>query len=337
MDQVWEQSWEVGLAFITWLQTTYPQFEGFFLFITNFGNEEFYLLLFPLIFWCINKELGKRVGYVFLFTVFLNAIFKQAFRGPRPFWVDPEVGLDPREEGYGVPSGHTQNATVIYFFLAAWFSKYWMWAGAAFIVFLMALSRIYLGAHFIHDTIFGFLFGVLTLVGYGIWVRRFGNNFDKRILGQRLMILALIPIIMGVIFIVVRLLIGPPDMDVPWAARIPTAERSSIDAAATSFALLMGFGIGYLFEGSRIRFRADGEIWKRAVRYLLGLLVTFALWAGLDQIFPEDPLYLEVIFRIIRYFIVIIWISYYAPWLFVKLRLTESDPEPEINISMRKK
>jgi bacteriorhodopsin len=72
------------------------------------------------------------------------------------------------------------------------------------------------------------------------------------------------------------------------------------------------------------------------VRYLLGIVVTFALWAGLDQIFPEDPLYLALFFRIVRYFIVILWISYFAPWLFVKLRLADTDPAPGINISMRK-
>jgi membrane-associated phospholipid phosphatase len=336
MEQVWEQTWEVGLIFITWLQTTYPQYEGFFLFITNLGLEQFYLILFPLIFWCINKTLGKQIGYVFLFTVFLNAIFKQAFRGPRPFWIDPEVGLDTRETGYGVPSGHTQNATVIYFFLAAWIAKYWMWGLATFIVFLMAISRIYLGAHFIHDTIFGFLLGALTLVGYAIWVRQYGDQFGKRILGQRLLLLALVPLIMGIVFILIRLILGAPDMDVPWASYIPAAERSSIEAAATSFALLLGFGVGLVFEGSRIRFRADGVVWKRVVRYLLGIVVTFALWAGLDQIFPEDPLYLALFFRIVRYFIVILWISYFAPWLFVKLRLADTDPAPGINISMRK-
>ncbi len=337
MEQVWEESWEIGIAFITWLQTTYPQLEGFFLLITNLGIEQFYLLLFPLIYWSLNKSLGKKIGYVFLFTVFLNTIFKQAFRGPRPFWIDPEVGLDTRETGYGIPSGHTQNATVIYFFLAAWFARNWMWAGAVILVFLIGLSRIYLGAHFIHDTIAGFLLGALTLVAYGILARRYGEQFGSRIMGQRLLLLALIPVVMAIIFILVRLFIGEPDMSVSYASYIPMAEESSIDAAATSFATLLGFGIGFIFEGSRIRFRADGVIWKRVVRYLIGIAITLALWQGLDILFPEEPLSVEVFFRIIRYLVVIIWIAYYAPWFFVRLGLASSDPAPEINLSMRKK
>lgn len=336
MEQVWEESWEIGIAFIAWLQTTYPQLEGFFLFITNLGTEQFYLIFFPLLFWCINKTLGKRIGYIFLFTVLLNTIFKQAFRGPRPFWIDPEIGLDDRELGYGIPSGHTQNATVIYFFLAAWISRYWMWAFAVIIVFLMALSRIYLGAHFIHDTIFGFLLGAVTLIGFGIWFRRYGEQFGKRILGQRLLLISLVPLILIAIFILLRLIIGEPDMNVPWSAKIPAAEESSIVTAASTFILLLGFGIGIVFEGSRIRFRADGVLWKRVARYFLGILLTFALWEGLGSIFPREPLSWALIRGIIRSLIAIIWISYYAPWLFVKLRLADADPKPEITISMRK-
>ncbi len=336
MDQTWQQVWDVGLAFITWWQTTYPQLEGFFLYITNLGQEEFYLALFPLIFWCIHKPLGKQVGYIFLLTLVLNAIGKQTFRGPRPFWVDADIGLDAREEGYGVPSGHTQNATVLYLFLAAWIRRYWFWAFAVTLVFLMAMSRIYLGAHFIHDTLGGFLLGILTLMGFALWQGRYGGDFSKRILGQRLLAAILVPVILGVLFILVRWIIGPPNTVVPWAQHIPNAERSSLDAAAQAFGLLLGFGIGIVLEGSRVRFLASGPLWKRAIRYVLGIVILVAIWAGLKQVFPEEPLWLAVPLRILRYFLTVFWAAYAAPWLFVRLRLAQAEPEPAIDLSLRK-
>ncbi|MCL4264588.1 MAG: phosphatase PAP2 family protein [Anaerolineae bacterium] len=335
MDQTWQQAWDMGLVFIAWLQTTYPQLEGFFFFVTDLGREEFYLLVFPLIFWCVNKQLGKQLGYLFLFTVFVNAVFKQAFRGPRPFWLDAAVGLDIREEGYGIPSGHTQNATIFYLFLAAWVSRYWFWGLAFLMVFLMGLSRIYLGAHFIHDTIGGFLLAAITLVGFVVVNRRWGVGFNKRILGQRLLVVMLIPLVMGLSFIAIRLLLGAPDTAVPWASYIPDAERSSIDAAAQAFGLLLGFGVGIVLESSRVRFRADGIWWKRVVRYVIGIVVLVAIWAGLRQVFPDEPLAVALPLRIVRYFLVVIWAAYYAPWLFVKLRLAEADPVPAIDVSMR--
>ena len=102
-----------------YLQTTFPQLEGFFVFISTLGLEEFYLALFPLIYWCIHKTMGKIFAYVFLLANALNPLFKYAFRGPRPFWFDPSLGLW-EETSYGVPSGHVQLATVTYLFLAIW-------------------------------------------------------------------------------------------------------------------------------------------------------------------------------------------------------------------------
>jgi membrane-associated phospholipid phosphatase len=335
MEEAWQQAWEAGLVFITWLQTTYPQLEGFFLFVTDLGREEFYLALFPLIYWCLHKSLGRQLGYLFLFTLFVNAFFKQAFRGPRPFWIDAAVGLDTREEGYGIPSGHTQNATVLYFFLAAWLGRAWFWIFAIFMVFLMGLSRIYLGAHFITDVFAGFLLAVLTLVGFAAGQRRYGFGFNRRILGQRLLMVIVVPMVLAAVFITTRLLLGPPDTAVPWASHIPAAEFSSIEAAATAFGLLLGFGIGIVLEGSRVRFRVEGAAWKRALRYIIGLVVLIAIWAGLKQVFPEDPLWLAVPLRILRYFLTTLWAAFYAPWLFVKLRLAEAEPEPQMDLSLR--
>ncbi len=329
-----EATYQFGLEFITWLQTTFPQLVGFFRFITDLGLEEFYLAVFPMIYWCINKELGKYLGALFLVTVMLNGIFKQTFRQPRPFWIDENIALDTREEGYGLPSGHVMNATVFYFFLAAWVRKKWAWAVAAVLLFLMALSRVYLGTHFVQDVIVGFLISGTLLLMYLFWNRRYGVRFRKRILGQRLLAAVMVPVALGIVYAVILLIIGQPDMSLPWAEHIPAAERSAIDAVAQAFGLLLGFGIAVVFEGSRVRFRADGPVWKRVVRYVVGLVVVLAIWRGLGILFPRDPVAVGVPLRILRYFLLTLWIGYYAPWLFVKLRLANADPEPEISLKM---
>ncbi len=329
-----ESTYQLGLEVITWLQTNFPQLEATFRLITDLGREEFYLAMFPFIYWCVNKELGKYLGTLFLVTVMLNGMFKHAFRQPRPFWIDDNIALDTREEGYGVPSGHMMFATVFYFFLAGWVRKTWVWVGAVILVFLIGLSRIYLGTHFVQDAVAGFVISATLLLLYLVWERRYSPGFRKRILGQRLLISVMVPIALGIIYIVIRLIIGEPDMSVPWAEYIPTAERISIDAIAQPFGSLLGFGIAIILEGSRIRFRADGPIWKRIVRYVVGMVIVIALWRGLSIIFPREPLVVGIPLRIVRYFLLTVWIGYYAPWLFVKLRLADADPEPEISLKM---
>ena len=199
-------------------------------------------------------------------------------------------------------------------------------------IFLMGISRIYLGSHFPHDVVVGFVISVLVLLGYVAWHRYYGKGFEKRILGQKLLLVILVPVIYVTVFEIVHLVIGEPNMDVAWAPYIPEAELAAFEAVATAVGMLLGAGIGLVFESSRIRFRVDGKIWVRVVRYIVGIGVTLLLWAGLKAVFPAEPLWLAMILRVLRYFLVALWITYYAPWVFVKTKLAESDPPPGIDL-----
>jgi hypothetical protein len=238
------------------------------------------------------------------------------------------------ETSYGVPSGHVQLATVTYLFLAGWIRRWWAWVMAFVMIFLMALSRIYLGSHFPHDVIVGFIIAVLVLFGFVAWQQTYAKGFEKRILGQKLMVAIMVPVVYGLIFGAVALLIGEPDMSVSWSLYIPLAELSAWESAATAVGMLLGTGIGFIFEGSRIRFRVEGAILLRVVRYGVGIAVTLLLWAGLKAILPAEPLWLGMILRVLRYFVVALWITYYAPWAFIKLKLAEADPDPGIDLKI---
>ena len=322
-----------SLEFINWLQETYPQLESFFLLISSLGTTEFYLAALPLIYWTIDKRLGKLLGMILFISGSMNTTFKQIFRGPRPFWLDPSLGL-LETEGYGIPSGHTQNSTALFLLVAGWIRKGWAWFLALLLILLMGLSRIYLGDHFISDVIAGFLLGLIILLAIFLWRRYFAKSFSKRILGQRLLFVILITLILASVYVAVMLLIGSPDLSVPWAAYIPEAELTTITDMAMTVGALLGFSIGITLESVRVRFRADGPLGKRVARYVLGIVITLIIWQGLDILFPEEPLWLAIPLRIFRYALVTLWASYYAPALFVRLRLADADPEPGISLKL---
>jgi hypothetical protein len=286
-----------------------------------------------LIYWTIDKRLGRQLGFVFFITVGVNTMLKQALRGPRPFWIDPNVGLEDTG-GYGIPSGHTQYATVLYLMIASRLRKFWVWLVAFAMILLMGVSRIYLGQHFIHDVIAGFVVGIFILAGFLIWQRYFATRFSKRILGQRLLLAVLVTAIMALLYGAILFLIGSPDLSVSWAEYIPEAELASKTEMATAIGAMLGFGIGIILESSRVRFRADGPLSKRIIRYLLGILITIIIWRGLGLVFPRDPLWLAIPLRIFRYALVTLWASYFAPLVFVRLRLADADPQPGINLKL---
>jgi len=328
-----DELYQLSLALTTWLQESYPGLLGFMRAVSAMGEELSFLLILPAVYWSLDKRLGRQLGYIFLLSVTANNIAKNAFRQPRPFWLDPAVQRS-QVEGYGIPSGHVQNVTTVLLLLAIWVRRRWLWAVAFVAILLMALSRLYLGVHFLQDVIGGFILGLLVLGMFLLWRRLYAERFGKHILGRRLLMMVLIPAILAAAYGIMLFIIGPPNLDVPWAAHVPAAELNAHEDTVTGLAGLLGFGLGMILESSRIRFRVEGPVWQRVVRYAVGIIVAVGIWAGLRAVFPDQPEWLALPLRFLRYLLLLLWVTYFAPWVFVKLRLAGADPESEVRIAL---
>ncbi|MDR1177622.1 MAG: phospholipid phosphatase, partial [Spirochaetaceae bacterium] len=79
------------------------------------GSPVPYLVLVPLLFWCVDERRGLRLALLLLFSAWLNSSLKMLFAQPRPYDLDPGVarayegGVSGR---YGLPSGHAQTSLV---------------------------------------------------------------------------------------------------------------------------------------------------------------------------------------------------------------------------------
>jgi membrane-associated phospholipid phosphatase len=291
-----EELWQWGINLIATIQQIQgPVINDIFLAITFIGGESFYLLFLPLIFWCVDFREGARLSVLFLFSSYLNICLKDLFQQPRPFDVSPDVGLF-LVEGYGLPSYHAQSAVVVWAGLASWAHKRWLWMIGIVIIVLVSFSRIYLGLHFPTDVlaswaIGGVLIGIYLVVQPGV-----ERQLVRLNLGIQILIALAVPLVLLLIH--------------------PAKDTTSAMAA------LAGISVGLSLMQRYLSFNTRGLWWQRTVRFLIGVAVIFALYFGLKVILPSEESEFYLVFRFCHYWLIGLWISFGAPWLFRLLKLS---------------
>lgn len=288
---------EWGIGVILAVQTIRsPVLDAFFQGVTFLGNAEFYLLLAPIIIWCVNYRLGARLGILLLLSSYINATLKNIFMQPRPCEPRPEVCID-EAEGYGLPSGHSQNAIVFWGVIAHWVGTASAWIAAILLMLLIGLSRIYLGVHFPTDVFAGWAIGIVILTIY----LALGERIEAWLGGLSLTVQIVLALSLPLLLLVIQ----------------PNDVMVQVTGA------LAGIAVGVALAMRYLDFDAGGPIWKRAIRFILGVAVVAAIVFGLRLVFPDEGASLYAAFRYLRYGLAGAWISLGAPWLFLRLRLAE--------------
>lgn len=219
--------------------------------ISLIGEADFFVLLFWLIFYFKGRKDALGAGSIFYFSNAGNAVLKEIFRVPRAFGqLDIRVVGASEISGYSFPSGHVQNtATMAGILSSKTARKVWKIA-LGVIVFLVAFSRIYLGAHTIWDVIGG------TLAGYGIAF--FGAYiFEKRECTKKEWVLLIFP---GILLVSMFL------------QKIPRLYTSSM--------LCMMLIIGYYLE---IKF-FHSYYFKSVVAKIIGCVLSVGLFRYVNEL-----------------------------------------------------
>lgn len=269
-----------------------PTWDRVFVAITFLGEEQFYLLLVPILYWCVDKTLAMHLSFVYLGSAYVNTTLKAIFMVPRPS--APAVRVVKPADGYSFPSGHAQIVSVGWFYLATRVKRAWFWVLAAILVLAVCLSRVYLGVHYPTDVIVGTLIGLALVWGYVAACGMSGGYIAQWPLAFKLMLACVVPLLLLALH----------------------SENDTVSAMST----LLGLAVGVVLEREKVRFRCAGSLRQRTLRFLVGVSLLLALYVGLKRVFPVG-----VAFRGLRYVLVGAWASLGAPWAFVKLRLAEQE------------
>ena len=297
-------------------------------FFSFLGSQDFFFLVLPLVYWSVDSRVGLRIAFTLIASVSLNYYFKLWFAGPRPYWVSSEVQALSSESTFGIPSGHAQNSVGVWGMLAAGRGNLW-WGTAMAVVFFIGLSRLYLGMHFLHDVLAGWLIGCALLWaflrywdGVTAWLK------TKSVMQQVLLAFVLSMGMIALGFVSVQRLDGY-SLPVEFQAN---ALRSSDELPApvsledifTSAGTFFGIAVGAAWIASRGGYQADGPGGKRALRFFVGLIGVLILWRGLGLVFPQGEDFIAYFLRYVRYLLVGFWIIAGAPWLFFRIKLADA-------------
>ena len=140
--------------------------------ITNFGGAYCLIIISILsLIYIKDKKIALAVPLNLIIITILNSILKNIVERPRP------IGYRLIDEtGYSFPSGHSMVSSAFYGLII-----YFIWKNVknkkvrnvfcvllGILIFLIGISRIYLGVHYATDVIGGFLISITYLIIFTI-------------------------------------------------------------------------------------------------------------------------------------------------------------------------
>ena len=271
-----------------------------FVAVSELGATGFVVLLSLLCYFCVDKDLGRRLSFTGLLSFALGGFIKDALRLRRPIGlpgvrsINPDsVAVDYTPDGYpysySMPSGHAQTSATTWGVLSFYYRRWPIYLTGVVLSLTVALSRVYLGLHNPSDVAAGLLLGLLiaaisALAAHYLW--------DAKMLYAAVCLLML-----------ASFRLAPPSAD-------------TVKAVAALCGLTAGCYVDDLWVKFRISARAGRNLMALAgvvaVEIALGLVLRRLLPAGLPYDFA-------------RYFILLFVASGPYPALVMFLRYRERE------------
>lgn len=279
------------------LQNASPTLDGVFIAISYLGEPLIAIIIIVILYWIHDRVIAKNLTYFLLFSVYSNNFLKNIFQDPRP-----TINQIVSEKGFGFPSGHAQNATVTWGFLAYQFKKArWFTVIAIVLIALIALSRLYLGVHDLQDVLGGLLIGSILLLTFLTLQPTISRKINQLSLQLKLGVAMIIPILLFV----------------PVLLAYPSFENDFGLACGA----LLGISIGYLIETNYIKLDYNITWGKKVIRALLGIILVFSVYFLFELIEPADAFYVSQVYKFLSYASLALIGAIFAPWLFQKLKI----------------
>ena len=241
------------------------------------GEQTFVIAVMLYILWNVDKNKGFSICSSLLFSVAVMGTLKAIVRAPRPFQVLESIEGKrlATATGYSFPSGHTTTAASFYSALAFAFKKRKLSIFCAIMILLVGLSRLYLGVHWPIDVFGGLVLGIsISLLAY----EKFSLLYEDK---KKLYSFSLF---VGILTFVVSAVMAT-------LLNLNRVDPVAFTDLMKTLALAGGGYLGFALEMKKIKYRIEGTLAKKLLRFFLGMVGVLIIMS-LKALIPETMYYL---------------------------------------------
>lgn len=281
----------------------------FFGIVNTLGTDLLFYLIFFAVYWFYSKSYAFKYMFVYLGTVGTNKVMKTLVKRPRP--------AGSTESGYSFPSGHAMSyggatTQLVYEIkrkgcLTKKWQKIDMWVEYILFGLIIAVARMYAGAHFLTDVLAGLILGAFVSTALTFFVNCFLDKTKGKI-KYEWVLLGLVPVAIAV-FVVVS------------CTNLIT-EADTLDKIYRFVGIFLAVVVGYFVDKKFIKFDGkDDSTKEKIIKMSIGLGV---MSAGYVLIFLNKT----VTFKTgIYYFLFGLLFTVVFPWIFKTINPKENSDE----------
>ena len=284
------------LEFLKWLEGLRTSFLNvLFESITLLGEETLIILLVVALWFAVDKKLAQQVFFVTATSLSVNGIIKNFAQVPRPFTKGISCVRVDTATGYSFPSGHTQGFATWSSFFAIKVKKIWLSVLVGVLITLVAVSRLYLGAHYPSD--------VIVAVVLGVSLSAFGNYLFVKVKDTK------------------KLYLGTFLIMTPFIAYFLYVADPLFADLFKTFGMIGGMVVVSFLDEKTEPLSYEVAWWKKVIRIVLGVVIAVALKEVIKRMNVFEVMPISLFIDAIRYFVVVMAVGVLCPLLFKKIKL----------------
>ncbi|MDE1464458.1 phosphatase PAP2 family protein [Spartinivicinus poritis] len=318
----------MDVAIINWAQAHFSSLHVVFQLFSWLGYGELYLVIIGLLYWGWNPRLGVSLSGYLLLASALNGIFKLIIHAPRPYWLAPELYKSIPDHAFGMPSGHANSSLSFWGRWALTINTPWFWLLCAIIVFVIGLSRVFLGAHFPSQVVSGWGVALSCLIIFSYCERKLTPWFSQLKPAAQI---ALVLCICGVVLLIgIFSYLSTQSFIIPehWITNAYIASQTNkpfvpvnLKSICRDTAMLAGLWVGailyYQQQGWQQLTQSQGRLFRCLGGVISGLLIWYGLGVAIKTTTSFDTVSYYLL-QVVRSFMFGLWVSYFWPSLTLK-------------------